>query len=350
MEPAGRMSTSAESAEPRRARRGRIAPVWFVLRWLLFLLATLWAFWAIYYDGPGQRGSGTLVIAVAWAVVTLTFLFGLRGPFKRGLAWLACFLVVLVPWLALEPSNHRDWKPEWRHTGRAEIQGDLVTFHNFRNFDHALDGSATERWETRTVHFSNLRAVDYFHDAFGGDLLAHPILSFDFGPDGHVALSIETRREIGEDYSKIGGLYKMFELQYLFGDERDLIRVRTNIRREPVHLYRLRADPAKARELFLESIHPLNEMSDHPRWYNVLTANCTTSLRAQTPAGKRRRFDIRILANGKLDELVHERGAIRDDGLSFPELRRAALINPAAMAAHDDPAFPARIRDGRPGF
>ena len=344
------MSESATPPEADPPRRGCLASIWFAVRWTLYLLATAWAFGAIYFDGPAHHGSGNLVLAIAWAVVTLTLLFGLRGPVRRGLAWLTCFLVVLLPWLAIQPSNHRDWQQEWRQTGWVEIDGDETTFHNFRNFDHALDGTATERWESRTVRLSNLRGVDYFHDAFGGDLLAHPILSFDFGPDGHVALSIETRREAGEDYSTFGGLYKMFELQYLFGDERDFVRVRTNVRREPVYLYRLDIDRERALELLLDSVATQNALKEQPRWYNVFTANCTTSLRAQTPAERRRRFDIRMLANGKLDELVYERGALETGGLSFPELREASLINEAAEAAHDDPEFSRRIREGRPGF
>ena len=200
------------------------------------------------------------------------------------------------------------------------------------------------------MHLSNLKGVDYIHDAFGGDFIAHPILSFDFGPDGRIALSVETRREVGESFSKLGGFYKMFELQYLWGDERDLIRVRTNVRDEPVYIYRSSLTPEETLFILLDSVRTLNLLKDRPRFYNVISANCTTSLLAQTPELRNIPIDISMLANGKFDELIYERGGFRGNGLPFAEMRERAFINPVAQAAHDDPDFSTRIREGRPGF
>ena len=81
-----------------------------------------------------------------------------------------------------------------------------------------------------------------------GDAIAHVIVSFDFAGD-HVAISIETRKEKGEAYSSIAGFFKRYELIHLVGDERDLIRVRSNYRRpqEQVYLYRTRMNHDNAR-------------------------------------------------------------------------------------------------------
>ncbi len=225
-----------------------------------------------------------------------------------------------------------------------------LSFHSFRSFDYGIDGSVTEHWETRKVHLRNLKGMDYFHVAFGGDLIAHPILSFDFGPDGRIALSVETRRELGEDYSEIGGLYKMFELQYLWGDERDFIRVRTNVHNEPVYLYRTALTPEETLFVLLDSIRETNWLKEQPRLNNVITANCTTSLQAQTLEFRNAPFDIRMLANGRLDELVYEKGGFLGEDLPFAEMRQRAFVNPAAQAAHDDGEFSTRIREDRPGF
>ncbi len=320
------------------------------LRWLAFALGTLWATGAVFVDGPLGTNTGNAWLAVGWLAVAVGCLTFIRSPWKRSVVWLAWFLMVLVPWLAISPSNERPWKPEWAKTGWVELNGGTLRFHNFRNFDYDADGSVTERWETRTVHLRNLKGMDYFHDAFGGDLLAHPILSFDFGPEGYVALSVETRREIGESFSEIGGVYKMFELQYLWGDERDFIRVRTNIRDEPVYVYRLSLAAEQALFVLLDSIRETNLLKELPRFYNVISANCTTSLLAQTLEFRNAPFDVRMLANGRFDALIYERGGIVGGGLSFPELRERAFINPVARSAHSDLAFSARIREGRPGF
>ncbi|MGE9269649.1 MAG: DUF4105 domain-containing protein [Verrucomicrobiales bacterium] len=327
-----------------------------VLLWtllgLFLLLGGLYLFGVIYFDGPlgNPKSTGNLLLGLAWAATTLGLLFVLKTKAKRVLVITLSAAIVLIPWIPIQPSNQRDWKPEFLETGWVDVEGDLLTFHNFRNFDYDAEGNATENWETRRFHLSNLSGLDYFHDAFGGDLLAHPIISFDFGEEGHVCLSIETRREKTESFSALGGLFKMFELQYIFGSESDFIRVRTNVRNEPVYLYRMRATPEQAREILFESIVVQNEMRDRPRWYNVITSNCTTSLRAQTPAESRDKFDIRMLINGKLDEYVHERGAIADDGLSFEELRPRCLINDAARAQVQAEGYSERVRLGRPGF
>ncbi len=319
----------------------------------LMVLASLWAVGAISIDGPMATTNRNLGLAIVWFVLTSAVtIFPETTRKKRFLLWLSALALVVIPWSLIEPSNDREWKPDWRETGWAEINGDAVTLHNFRNFDYTQRGGVLQNWETRTVHLSKIQGLDYFHDAFGGDLMAHPLLSFDFGEDGHVVLSVETRREVGESYSEIGGLYKMFELQYLFGDEKDLIRVRTNIRGEPVHLYRSKFGKEVVTQMFLESVNTLNALKERPRWYNVVTANCTTSLRAQTPAERRARFDYRLLVNGRLDELLYERDVLHrgSESLDFDTLRQRSLINAAAQAAHDASDFSRRIREDRPGF
>jgi hypothetical protein len=172
--------------------------------WGLFCLAcSAWAYGAILFNGPLERGSGNAVLAVVWVILAIgAVVFTKGGARRRSLAWGICFLAVYLPWMAIRPSNDREWKQGWGETGRVEVAGDELTFHGFRNFDYTPDGAITERWESRTVHLSNLQGFDCFLDRFGGKI-AHPMLSFDFGPDGHVVLSIETRREEGESFSEI---------------------------------------------------------------------------------------------------------------------------------------------------
>jgi hypothetical protein len=315
--------------------------------WLAGTLLCVWLFGAIWFDGPLSLGlgKGNAWLAILWAALLLAAGFTPKPRLVRALL----ILVVLVPWLTIRPSNERDWKPEFARTGWSEINGDQVTLHEVRNFDYTPEGQVTERWESRTVHLSNLRGIDFFLDAFMGDWVAHPIMSFDFGPDGRVCLSIETRREKTESFSMLGGLYKMFELQYLFGDEKDFIRVRTNIRKEPLYLFPLSGTQEMWLEFFMDSVKAQNALRERPQFYNVISANCTTSLRAHRQAEQKQRFDIRLLLNGKMDEMLFHRGALKNTELPFPELRRRSFITPAAQAAHSDPAFSDLIRVGLPG-
>jgi hypothetical protein len=315
------------------------------------VLAMAWAFGAIWFDLPGGA-----VSAFLWLTAAIGTRFALRKWRRRALVWPAFFLLVWLPWVLIRPSNDRDWAPEYARAAKATVSGDLVTINNVRNFDYEKgpDGKIIQipRWETRTYRLSELRGLDMFINYWGSPWMAHPILSFDFGPDGRLAFSIETRREATEGYSALAGLYKVYELTYIAADERDVIRVRTNFREnEDVYLYRLRTPPDKAKERFLEYVARINELHERAQFYDVLMANCTTSIRAQMSAANHLPWDWRYLLNGKMDKMLWMRGAFRHpEGMDFPELRNQAHINPEAQAAGNADDFSERIRSGRAGF
>jgi hypothetical protein len=260
------------------------------------------------------------------------------------------FIGVLGWWLTLKPSNDRPWLPDVAQTGWAEVNGDQVTLHNVRNCEYRTETDYTPQWGTRTVDLSKLRGVDLAINYWGSAWMAHPIMSFQFENAPPVCFSIETRKEIGESYSAIGGLYRQYELIFICAEERDVIRVRTNYRHgEDIYLYRTTMKPEKARERFLEYVASMNALRDKPRWYNAATTNCTTSIRTQHASAERAPWDWRILFNGYADKMLYERHALAGD-LPFPELKKRALIDEAAKAADADPEFSVRIREGRPGF
>jgi hypothetical protein len=217
-----------------------------------------------------------------------------------------------------------------------------------RNFDYRSETDFTPLYETRRLDLRNLRGVDIFINYWGSPYMAHPILSFDFGPDGRICFSIETRPEKGESYSALGGLYRQFELIYVVADERDVIRVRSNYRQgEEVYLYRLKAKAALP--AFMEYVNMVNELNQTPRWYNAITNNCTSAIRNQRTASERAPWDWRMLVNGFGDELLYQRGAI-DNTLPFAALKRLSHVNERARAANDAPDFSEKIRAGLPGM
>ncbi len=339
------------TARPGSAKARRITDTTgkIALRAAILLLA-LWCFGALYFDGPFP-GKGNLIIAVAWLVATAVLTFRTRSALVRGLVCAACLAAVIVPWLFKRASHDRDWVAEHARIPGAAVEGDAVTFTDFRNFDYAADGTVTERWETRTFHLSNLRGIDFFLSGWGSEWVAHPIFSFDFGDEGRVVFSIEARREKDEIYTALGGLYKRFELIYLVGSESDLIRLRTNLREdENTRLFRLSIGPQKSRERFLEYVESIRSLEREPRFYNTIASNCTTALRAQIETADQGDFDWRLIANGKLDEMLRERNLLAAGNLPLAELRTRGEIDAKAQAAHEDPAFSSRIRDGVPGF
>ena len=316
-----------------------------VIAWFVLFLAEAWAFGALWFDAPAANR----ILAIVFLIVCLAVL-GLVRPLGRKLALLAIlFGAVLTWWFSLKPSNEANWQLDVAQLAWAEIKGDEVTLHNVRNCDYRTETDYTARWETRNVRISQISGVDLAINYWGSPWIAHPIVSFQFADAPPVCFSIETRKQAGQSYSAIRGLYRQFELIYIVADERDVIRVRTNYRHgEDIYLYRTTVTPAQARERFHEYLRSLNEIRDHPRWYNAITTNCTTSIRDQHPAAERIPWDWRILLNGKGDELMFERHTIVTAGLPFSELKARSLIDQRAKAADAASNFSELIRVGLP--
>jgi Domain of unknown function (DUF4105) len=318
---------------------------------LLLLLAlglSLWAIGALYFMLPlaGPPGAAVFALAVLVAVAVIR-------PLWKAIAILfGLFLLVLAWSLTIQPSNDRPWDPEVAQTAWAEIDGDQVVIHNFRDFDYRATADFTPHWDTKTIDLSQVRAIDLFINYWGSAWMAHPIVSFQVGDHDHVAFSIELRPQIDQKVSMLAGLYKVYGLIYLVGAERDLVRDRTNYRHEDIYLYRTTASPERSRAMFLDYVRSLNDLHQHPGFYNALTSNCTTNVRVHSVAtapGKPRPWDWRILINGFADKMLYERGDFVG-ALPFADLKRQALINDKAKAADDDPEFSRRIRESRVGF
>ena len=113
---------------------------------------------------------------------------------------------------------------------------------------------------------------------WAGPEIAHTILSFGFEGGDYLALSIEVRRVKGGEFSPLADLFKTNPLVIIAADERDVVRVRSNIRHEDVQIYRLNAPPEKVRPLLLEYVDDANALSNAPKFYNSISTNCTTTI------------------------------------------------------------------------
>jgi hypothetical protein len=333
----------------------------------LLALASLWAVAALYFDvrTPEFRISAVILYVVCVAGVFLT----LHSFWLRNLVCFVPFLVVLIWWLRLKPSNDRPWQADVAQTAWAEMDGDLVTIHNYRNCDYRTAFDYSCSWSDKQVRLSEIRGIDLFVVYWGSPWIAHPIASFQIGDHDHVAFSIELRKEVSQHYSAIRGFFKNYTLIYTVAPESDLVRLRCNFRKgahgqgEDVYLYRTTAGPDWSRLLFLAYIYRMNELRDHPAWYNAITSNCTTNIFTERAAADNfvrvptaplrkllNKFDWRILLNGKGDKMEYQRGDLVTEGLAFEDLKRQAYVNPVARASQEPEGFSERIRQSRVGF
>lgn len=231
---------------------------------------------------------------------------------------------------------------------RAFVDGDRVRFTGVRNFDYRSRNDFTVRYEEREVELSHLVGIDFYVSYWSEGPVGHTFLSFVFDNAPPLAVSIETRPEVGESFAPVQSLFKQFELIYVVGEERDVVGVRTNHRRENVYLYRLNSSAADARRLFEIYIQRINELADRPEFYHLLSNSCTINIiRYANAAGRAGRWDIRHILNGWIDGYLYYSGRV-DTTLPFDELRQKSLINRAAQQAGETADFSDRIRANLP--
>jgi hypothetical protein len=307
-----------------------------VLAWAavaVVVVAALWAAGAIYYDacGGGWRGRAA---AAAWLAAVAAALV-LWEPLWRPLAALAVAEVLVVAWwLRLRPSHDRDWEPAVAVLPRVTRDGDAVTVHHVRDFDYPAPGEEVRRYDTRTYRLSHLAGLDVIFFNWGSRWMCHPVLVFDFGPDGRLCVSVEVRYRKGQPFAFVRSLFRQQELIVLAADERDVTLRRTlHPPRQAAHLYRLVAPPDEVRAVFLDYADSINALAATPRWYHGLCMNCTTSF-YRLPS-RRLRLDWRVIGNARLDRALYAAGRL-DRSLPFEDLRRAAELTAVANAAPRD--------------
>jgi hypothetical protein len=342
------------SGAPNGAREylllGIVRIVWGLILSLLIAVVTVWAALALWYRLPVQQSIRGLAagLFILLGVATIGAIFTRRRRLAFG--FLAAFAAILVWWNTIEPKNEGDWAPSVARQVTGKLDGDTLSLTNVRDFDWRSDSDFTERWTSRTFDLSKIQTVDLFMSYWAGPEMAHTILSFGFEGGDYIAWSIEVRHVKGGEFSAIADLFKSDPLVIIAADERDVVRVRTNIRREDVELYRLKASPQKARALLLEYVANANGLVDTPRFYNSLTTNCTTAIvKMMRVVGDSVPFDWRLIVNGYLPDYAYARGAL-DTRTPLAELKTLAHIDKRAELADNSPEFSKLIRVGVPSW
>lgn len=300
------------------------------------------AFWyRLSFSGPLQ-----IAVVSVWGIFCIAVMTGeitRHRPVSRT-AFLLAFLGFSLWWCSIQPSNSRLWADDVANTVTGTISGNIVTLNNVRNFKWRALDDYEQSWETRRYDLSKLSSVDLFLSSWGNPDIAHTLVSFGFADEEYVTFSVEIRKERHEQFSEIAGFFKQYEIALIAADEDDIIKTRTNIRREDVLLYRVLLTPEQRKELFLSYMERGNKLAENPVFYNTITANCTTvvfdMVRLIVPSIP---MDYRILLSGRLPSYIYDIGGF-GNALSFNELVSRALITPLAQKVGDHDDFSQFIR------
>ena len=326
-------------------KKQTVYAVFMALGAVLLLLMVAWGGFALCYQAPGGAAARICVIVlwVAFGIATLVLWWRRRNA-RVLLPWLTAMALMMAWWSMIAPGSTLIWADDVSREIASRVNGSVVTLDNVRNFDWRSDSDYTQRWETRNYDLDQVRSLDVALSYWMGPAIAHTLVSFGFADGRHLTFSIEVRRQRGESFSAIAGFFKHDTMVLVAADERDILRVRTNARGEDMYLYRVKMPLADIRSLFLSYLKEAEELQRQPRFYNTLTANCTTvvfeMVRRIDPGLP---FDWRLLASGYLDRYLYDIGALAGEG-DFATRKQAAHITARAIAADRAEDFSARIR------
>jgi hypothetical protein len=329
--------------------------LFFVLLQFLLTLAVLgttaWGAGLLIFRLPGALG---IAGAIGFGLAGLAGAIGIwSGAPRLPLTFAVLFIGLIGWWAGLKPSHERDWIPELARLPQMSVADNRLTVTNLRHFTWRTESDYDQRWETRSYDLSRIQGADLFLSYWSGEAIAHLLLSFTFADSAPLTISIEIRREKGEEWSALAGFFRNYEMAYVAADERDLIGLRTQARGEDTRLFRLNASPAQARDLLLAYAGDINRLAQEPRWYNTLTTNCTTvvyHLVGQVAPGWKFSLplDPRVLLSGYLPGYLRDIGSVRQD-MPLDELVKLGRIGEKARSLKpDSPDFSRIIREGVP--
>ncbi len=244
---------------------------------LILFVLWLWCIAAIRFSGLPET-LAFIACSIFGAGVPLALFF---LPNRKRTAYGVFILCagIVVAWLQIKPSHDREWEVSVAKLPSASFEGEQVKIRNIRNFEYKTEKDFSVRYYDKTYDLNKLVSIDYvlvYWD--GNEAVAHTILSFGFNDGEYLSVSVETRLERGEPQSALRGLFKQYESIYILGDEKDLLRLRTNYRREDVFLYPITIDPKIVRKLFKVIMERVNQIASEPEFYNTLSQSCFSSL------------------------------------------------------------------------
>jgi len=265
---------------------------------------------------------------------------------------LTLLLSFIFLFLSIQPSNNRNWTKDQTLLSYADVQETKTTIYNIRNFTYLNTSDYDIAYYNQTYFLSELDSLWFLVEPFStSKSFAHTLLSFGFNTlnnsnkTHYLAISVEIRKEQGESFSAVKGLFKRYELMYVIGDENDLIKLRSNYRNDTVYLYKIKTEKETMQKVFLSMLERANELKEHPEFYNSLTNTCTTNIVSHVNHIKPDRvpFSFKVLLPAYSDKLAYDLGII-DTNRSFEDTREFYKINDRANRYPESYHFSQKIR------
>lgn len=246
-----------------------------------------------------------------------------------------------------KPSNNRDWSEDQKILPFAKIKKNLISVYNIRNFRYKSVDKFIPEYYNKTFDLNEIKSIDFIIEPFLGFFgAAHVFLSFGFNNGQYLAISVEIRKKRGEKFSAIKGLFNNYELMYVAADERDVIKLRSNHRKNKVYIYPIKCKKKEKQKIFIEMAEKMNQLKNKPEFYNTITNTCATNIikHLNNIMSNKINFNYKILIPAFIDKLILSLGLI-DTDLSIKEARKIFLINEKTEKYHNNENFSELIRE-----
>ena len=281
---------------------------------LIVLLGSAWAgiaFW-VQIKGLAFGVSIGLLVAAACCAIALRWR-------SRWLSWAVVAVAVLgvgMWYQTITPRQDRTWAVDVSRGLTARVSRNIVTLNNLRDFAWHSADQAEARWIDAQYDLDQLQSVDMLTSVWDSPDIAHLLVSFGFADGKHIVFSVEIRREEGESFNELGGFFRQFELVLIGATERDIVKLRSDYRKETVRLYPLNLSAEQRRTMFMAYVQLAERLEREPAFYNTLTANCTTVVYQLAKALKQDLpMDWRLVLSAHLPEYVSKLGILGDEQL-----------------------------------
>ncbi|GHT09745.1 hypothetical protein FACS1894170_00840 [Planctomycetales bacterium] len=247
----------------------------------------------------------------------------------------------------LRPANDRKWSQNHAVLQTATVNGNRVIIHNVRYSRYKSDKDYTTDYYDAAFNLDDIRTIDLVMVPFRGmPRVAHVESSFGFADGRHIGMSIEARYEADEKYDPLGAFLRQFELVYIFADERDMIRLGTDVFKNDVYVYRLKFTPDEVRMMFLDALNRANQLAGKPEFYHPLTNSCVTNLLTHINKARPHAvpMDFKTVVPGLLDRYMYDLKLVDFAAPSFKDTREQAKVNRYVEKFGDLEYFSAGIR------
>lgn len=215
-------------------------------------MIALESFWEWVRQHPWRTVGGLLVIAIGAAAFAV---------------------------MARTPRLDRNWVEHLARMPDIEMRADAFSLGPATDWTYSPEGPIAKATADFSAGYADLRNVWFMVEPQpGGNYAAHTLLLFEFAGDRIIGVTVEARREAGEDYDPVLGVFNKFELAYIWSTAKELLTRRAVYLAKDIYVYPLDLTEQQKSDFLKALLQQTQAVQTRPRFYNTLWSNCTNEL------------------------------------------------------------------------